>query len=453
MNQFLMYLDEDYSTDASSKGFCVDGEEFLGVLKTENQCPGADMNYSSCEDKDLQFHVPEVQVLVSKVSDLQSFKIQVPDPQTTDLQRNVVPEFAEFQSLFISRAEMINNLSLELENERHSSMVVTNEAVSKIRQLQKDKASLMVEISQDNQIEDLNLQLTRIKNMEFSSNLDIVEGILNDDVVLDYLYDIGALTNSVMEIGNPPFSKEVQFPDGILEDLYSLCGSVPDVNVLNGVYDAQKMVLTDDYASLLQVIDDGEVGFPEDGSFFLCDVVSGGDDVDVLISHWFYVFMLDDIRKEIRKNKSKVFRFYEVDYVDLKVEASCVIEMYQKAAVFVSMKSVMEEVSALEEVPSSLELPEVLKLANVFSRKLWFSRAQPTMLVESFDSNQDTFEIVYVGGFLKLTNQEQRRNRGRLQCFQEEGMSQIGAPEVSADPEKCAAKPGTVRMLTWQRTA
>ncbi|MCO5555891.1 hypothetical protein L7F22_009435 [Adiantum nelumboides] len=49
--------------------------------------------------------------------------------------------------------------------------------------------------------------------------------------------------------------------------------------------------------------------------------------------------------------------------------------------------------------------------------------------------------------------QHHKRNRGRLQCFQEGGMSQIGAPEVRADPGKCAAKPGTVRMLTWQRTA
>ncbi|MCO5560240.1 hypothetical protein L7F22_013851 [Adiantum nelumboides] len=108
---------------------------------------------------------------------------------------------------------MINNLSLKLENERNSNMVMANEAVSKICQLQEEKASLMVEISQvqteadlhffyccevhdalkqvvldkDNQIEDLNLQLTRIENVESSSNLDVVEGILNDDVVLDDL--------------------------------------------------------------------------------------------------------------------------------------------------------------------------------------------------------------------------------------------------------------------------
>ncbi|MCO5576752.1 hypothetical protein L7F22_030571 [Adiantum nelumboides] len=85
---------------------------------------------------------------------------------------------------------------------------------------------------------------------------------------------------------------------------------------------------------------------------------------------------------------------------DLKVEASCVIEMYKKAAVFVNMKSIMEEVSALEEVPSSLELPQVLKLAaNVFLRKLWFSGAQSTVLVGSFDFNQDAFEMIYNGGF------------------------------------------------------
>ncbi|MCO5567122.1 hypothetical protein L7F22_020808 [Adiantum nelumboides] len=144
---------------------------------------------------------------------------------------------------------MINNISLDLKNERHSSMVVANEAGSKIRQLQVEKASLMVEISQvqteadlhisyyyevhdalkqivldkDNQIEELNLQLTQIKNMESSSNFDVVEGVLNDDVVLDDLYDIGVFTNSVKEIG-PPFSKEVQFLDNILEDLYSLSG-------------------------------------------------------------------------------------------------------------------------------------------------------------------------------------------------------------------------------------
>ncbi|MCO5609540.1 hypothetical protein L7F22_063769 [Adiantum nelumboides] len=150
-----------------------------------------------------------------------------------------------------------------------------------------------VVLEKDNEIEDLNLQLTQIKNMEFSSNLDVVEGVLNDDVVLDDLYDIGAFTNSVKDIESPSFSKEVQFPDGILKDFYSLCGLELDVNVLNGVYDAKEMVLTDDYASLLQVIDDGEVGFLEDASIFLCDVVDGGDDVDVLISHWFYVFMLD----------------------------------------------------------------------------------------------------------------------------------------------------------------
>ncbi|MCO5547508.1 hypothetical protein L7F22_000958 [Adiantum nelumboides] len=88
-----------------------------------------------------------------------------------------------------------------------------------------------VVLKKDNEIENLNLQLTRIKNMEFSSNLDVVEGILNDDVVLDDLYDIGAFTNSIKEIGSSPFSKEVQFLDNILEDLYSLCVQVPDVNV------------------------------------------------------------------------------------------------------------------------------------------------------------------------------------------------------------------------------
>ncbi|MCO5582626.1 hypothetical protein L7F22_036524 [Adiantum nelumboides] len=101
-------------------------------------------------------------------------------------------------------------------------------------------------------------------------------------------------------------------------------------------------------------------------------------------------------------------RYYKVDYADLKVEASCVIEMYRKAAIFVNMKSVMEEVSALEEVSSSLQLPRVLKIANIFLHKLWFLGAQSTMLVESFDPNHDAFKIVYGGGFLKLTNQEQR---------------------------------------------
>ncbi|MCO5573152.1 hypothetical protein L7F22_026918 [Adiantum nelumboides] len=431
------------------------------------------------------------------------------------------------------------------------------------------------ETRSNNEIEDLNLQLTPIKNVESFSNLDVVEGVLDDDVVLDDLYDIGAFTYSVKEIGSPPFSKEVQFPGNILEDLHSLCGQVLDVN---------------------------------DGSVFLCDVVDGGDDVDVLISHWFYVFMLDDIRKEIQGKQVKSFqffrgfqvevereaihievhdgfldnsyicnggflgsflhvmiqsdianqsemnfggleakmfqikdqgafqfneevnqiqyflngdfevyqfflhtdpeldfkvfylqmlileimkpyvlmvasfacylesflyffdaeisligkflldiwwfeltlrinvecmdvfarlqventevfedqgtelqnlvfcwkwflylgRFYKADYADLKVEASYVIEMYHKAAVFVNMKSIIEEVSALEKVSCSLKLPQVLKLANVFWHKLWFSRAQSMMLVGSFDSNQDAFEIVYGEGFLKLTNQEQR---------------------------------------------
>ncbi|MCO5612432.1 hypothetical protein L7F22_066699, partial [Adiantum nelumboides] len=498
--------------------------------------------------------------------------------------------------------------------------------------------------------------------MEFSSKLKVFEGVLNDDNILNDFYDVGSCTNSVIvEVGSANFCKKVQFSDNIREDLYSLCGQVPDVNVF---VDAEEMVLIDDYASLLQVIDAGEEGFSEDGSSFLCDVVDGADDVDILISHWFYVFMLDDIREEVQEKQVKSFqvqsleiysvhifhinrvqlsnlfqvevereaihnevhdgflecsyinngffgiflhvvmqsdfanqsevnfggleakmfqmrdwvflpecqvvqpelekadvkrfrvlmdcgkfdndlkrnqlqegisiwsiswpnnglfhvfggkceqaswplffiyeeeskllflsleafqfdeevnqiqyflngyfetnqffwhtdlesdfkmfhlqmlileiikrhvllvarlqvdnievfkdqdtelqnlvflwkwflylgRFYEDYYADLKVEASCVTKMYQKAAVFVCMKSVMEEVSALEEVPSSLELPQVLKLANVFLHRLWFSGAQSTMLVGSFDSNQDAFEIIYGGGFLKLKNQQQ----------------------------------------------
>ncbi|MCO5592390.1 hypothetical protein L7F22_046393 [Adiantum nelumboides] len=113
-------------------------------------------------------------------------------------------------------------------------------------------------------------------------NLDVVEGVLDDHVVLDDLYDIGAFINSVKEIGSPPFSKEVQFLDGILKNLYSLRGPEPDVNVLNGVYDAEKMVLIVDYASLLQAIDDGEVGFLKDGSAFLCDVLDGREEENLV---------------------------------------------------------------------------------------------------------------------------------------------------------------------------
>ncbi|MCO5552215.1 hypothetical protein L7F22_005727 [Adiantum nelumboides] len=224
---------------------------------------------------------------------------------------------------------MINNLSLELENERNSNMVTTNEAISKISQLQEEKALLSMECSQvqgefdlhfsyccefhdalkqvvlekDNEVEDLNLQLTRIKNMDFSSNPEVFEGVLNEDDIMNYFYNVGSCTNLIIvEVRSANFCKEVQFPDNILEDLYSLRGQVLDVN---GFVDAKEMVLTDDYATLLQVIDDGEVDFLEDGSAFLCDVVDGGDDVDVLISHWFYVFMLDDISKEIRKTSQK----------------------------------------------------------------------------------------------------------------------------------------------------
>ncbi|MCO5604383.1 hypothetical protein L7F22_058548 [Adiantum nelumboides] len=85
---------------------------------------------------------------------------------------------------------MINNLSLELENETNSNMVVANDAVYKISQLQEEKALLRMECSQYNEIEDLNLQLTRIKNMEFSSKLDVMKEVLNDDVVLNDLYDV-----------------------------------------------------------------------------------------------------------------------------------------------------------------------------------------------------------------------------------------------------------------------
>ncbi|MCO5613098.1 hypothetical protein L7F22_067372 [Adiantum nelumboides] len=125
---------------------------------------------------------------------------------------------------------MIDNLSLELENERNSNIIVTNEAIFKINQLQVEKALLRMECSpvldefdlhfsyccevhdalkqlileKDSEIEDLNLQLTQIKNMEFSLKLDVMEGVLND------LYDISTFTNSVTKIGRTSFSKEVQ---------------------------------------------------------------------------------------------------------------------------------------------------------------------------------------------------------------------------------------------------
>ncbi|MCO5596583.1 hypothetical protein L7F22_050648 [Adiantum nelumboides] len=115
--------------------------------------------------------------------------MQVPEQKVTDLQKNVVLEFDELQILIVPQVKMINNLSLELKNEKNSNMVMANEAVSKINQLQEEKALLSMECSQDNEIEDLNLQLTQIKNMEFSSKLDDVEGVMNDDVILNDFYD------------------------------------------------------------------------------------------------------------------------------------------------------------------------------------------------------------------------------------------------------------------------
>ncbi|MCO5547760.1 hypothetical protein L7F22_001212 [Adiantum nelumboides] len=93
------------------------------------------------------------------------------------------------------------------------NIVMANEAVSKISKLQEEKALLSMKCSQtqaefdlhfsyccevhdalkqvvlekDNEIEDLNHQLTQIKHMEFSSKLDVMEGFLNDDVVLNDL--------------------------------------------------------------------------------------------------------------------------------------------------------------------------------------------------------------------------------------------------------------------------
>ncbi|MCO5582437.1 hypothetical protein L7F22_036333 [Adiantum nelumboides] len=46
-----------------------------------------------------------------------------------------------------------------------------------------------VVLETNNETKDLYLQLTRIKDMEFSSKLDDMEGVLNDDVVLNDLYD------------------------------------------------------------------------------------------------------------------------------------------------------------------------------------------------------------------------------------------------------------------------
>ncbi|MCO5606484.1 hypothetical protein L7F22_060672 [Adiantum nelumboides] len=119
--------------------------------------------------------------------------------------------------------------------------------------------------------------------MEFSSKPEVFEGVLNDDDILNDFYDVGSCTNSVIvEVGSANFCKEIQFSDNVLEDLYSLCGKVLDVD---GFVDAEEMVLTDDYADLLQVIDAGEEGFLEGGFAFLCDVDDGGDDVDIIISH------------------------------------------------------------------------------------------------------------------------------------------------------------------------
>ncbi|MCO5546799.1 hypothetical protein L7F22_000235 [Adiantum nelumboides] len=187
------------------------------------------------------------------------------------------------------QTKMIKNLSLELKNERHLTMAAANETVSKINQLQVEKAFFRIECSQvrdkfdlhfayscenhhalkqvvfkkNSEIEDLNPQLSQIKNLEFSLKLDVMEKeVLNDDVVLNDLYDVGTLTNLVTNIGSGSFSKETQILNDILDDLYQ----VLDVN---GFVDAKEMVLTS-YVSLLQNIDDDEVGFLEDGFAFLC---------------------------------------------------------------------------------------------------------------------------------------------------------------------------------------
>ncbi|MCO5614317.1 hypothetical protein L7F22_068595, partial [Adiantum nelumboides] len=209
-----------------------------------------------------------------------------------------------------------------------------------------------------NEIEDSNLQLTQIKNMDFSSKPEVFEDVLHDDDILNRFYDVGSCKNLIIvEVGSANFGKAVQFLDNVLEDLYSLCDQPLDVN---GFDDAEEMVLTNGYASLLQVIDAGEEGFLEDGFVFLCDVVDRGDDNDILISHWFYVFMLDDIREEIQGTQVKSIQMLILEIMkrhvlvvarlrvdntkvfedqDLKVEASCAIEMYRKAAVSHSKRS------------------------------------------------------------------------------------------------------------------
>ncbi|MCO5578007.1 hypothetical protein L7F22_031845 [Adiantum nelumboides] len=101
-------------------------------------------------------------------------------------------------------------------------------------------------VAMDSEIEDLNLQLTRIKNMKFSSKFDVMEGVLNDGVILNGLYDVA-----------------------------------PDVN---GCADAEKMVLIDYNASILQVLVDNQVVFLEDASIFLCAFVDEGNEGAVIIS-------------------------------------------------------------------------------------------------------------------------------------------------------------------------
>ncbi|MCO5558773.1 hypothetical protein L7F22_012360 [Adiantum nelumboides] len=119
MNEFLMFVDEEYHTSDIPTNVFDEEDVFFGVLKTESQFSRVDISYLS------------------------------PEQKSNDFQRDLVLEFAKFQSLTLSQAKMINSPPLDLNNEQYSSQVATNQAIFKIDQLQEEKQSLVKKYSKD----------------------------------------------------------------------------------------------------------------------------------------------------------------------------------------------------------------------------------------------------------------------------------------------------------------